>query len=444
MRPIGIGLIAALALAVMAPATAASAAPKQDPKAALMAQKAKEKGMAEAPAIAKAAGLYCNVTDARWMGEDKKQAMNIYEVACQQGLGFVVITKAEEPKPVAYSCLETMKPTPDGARNSLFCELPANANPVTGLAPYVAKAGRTCVPEKARGVGQGQKNAYFEVLCQGGQGFIIVTSAPPNADEPVQMNTCLVYEPGGNLFCELTDRATQLQAIDALVVKSGKSCTVSDRRYVLSTKDGANYYEVACQGGSGYMVQENAKGELARILDCGSADFVGGGCTLTDARSAQTEQAALYTRLAGKAGFPCEVSKYAPLPTTGAQEVIELQCSNRDDGGIGVFTAQGGRIMDCVHAEIEGYRCSFSKKEAVFPKLTGNLKSMGKTSCVVSDARAIGKTANEGFVEVACADGLPGWVLGFPLGSTSPKEVLSCTQAANIGGGCKLSTNRRG
>jgi hypothetical protein len=56
----------------------------------------------------------------------------------------------------------------------------------------------------------------------------------------------------------------------------------------------------------------------------------------------------------------------------------------------------------------------------------------------------MGSTENEGFVEVACSDGLPGWVLGYPTGVAKPaaKEFLSCAQAKGIGGGCKLPTNK--
>lgn len=441
MRPMRIGLAAVLAFVALAP-TGAFAAPK-DPKAAVLAAKAREKGMAEAPPLVQAAGLACNVTDARWVGEDKKQGMTVYEVACQEGLGFALVNKTDQPQPLAYTCLETARPTADGAPNSLKCELPANADPVSGLAAYVAKTGTPCVVDKGRAIGQGQKNAYFEVACKSGAGYILVTSSPPNPAGDVQMNTCLAYEPGGNLYCELTDRAAQLAPVDALVAKAGKSCTVNDRRYVLTSKEGSNYYEVSCVGGTGWMVQESATGQLERILDCGSADFVGGGCTLTDARAAQTEQAALYSRLATNAGFPCQVERYAPLPTTGAKEVIELECKDRPDGGIGIFTASGGKVYNCVLAELEGYRCSFTKKELVYPTLTASLRSLGKSTCTVSEARTMGKTPDEGFVEVACADGLPGWVLGYPSGSETPKEVLSCLQAASIGGGCKLPTNRR-
>ena len=443
MKSIGIGLIAALAMVVLAPA-GAQAAPKKDAVQAMMLAKARERGKAEAPALAQAAGLTCNISDAVFMGEDKKQAMTFYEVACAEGMGYVLFNKTGDAKPVAYTCLETSKPTADGQPNNLACQLPGNAEPKAALAAYVAKGGAPCVIENARAIGQGQKSAYFEVACKGGAGYILVTSSPPDPTQPVQMNTCLAYEPGGNLYCELTDRAAQLAPIDALVAKANRGCTVKDRRYVLSSKDGTNYYEVACSDSKGYMVQEAKNGDLQRIIDCGSADFIGGGCTLTDARASQTEQSALYTRLATQAGFNCEVAKYAPLPTTGPREVVELECKNRPDGGVAVFTGNGGKVYNCVLAELEGYRCSFTKKEVVYPKLTSALKDLGKGSCVVSDARIIGKTTDEGFVEVACADGLPGWVIGYPNGSETPKELLSCLQAANIGGGCKLATNRRG
>jgi hypothetical protein len=92
---------------------------------------------------------------------------------------------------------------------------------------------------------------------------------------------------------------------------------------------------------------------------------------------------------------------------------------------------------------MNGYRCSFTKPDAAFPRLTADLKGLGKGSCTVSGSRIIGQTATQGFVEVACSDGLPGWVMAYPLGQTTPKpaELLSCLQAKGVGGGCKLPTN---
>jgi hypothetical protein len=442
MRPFAIGLTAALALAVLVPAAVISA-PKEKDKPAAVDAKAREAGMKAAPAVAQAANLACTVTDARLIGNDKKSGTDYYEVACQQGLGFALVAK-KDATPQGYSCLETGQPGADGKPSALACILPANADPKSGLAPYVKKSGVACDIENARAIGAGAKNAYFEVACKGGTGYILQTSSPINLDQEVVANSCLLYEDGGNVSCKLTDKATQLAVVDPLAAASGKNCAIKDKRYVLSTKTD-NYFEVACQDGKGYMLQQAATtGAFVKAIDCAQASFVGGGCTLTDSVAAQTEQAGLYTKLATKAGFDCKVEKYGMLPSDDPKkEIVELKCSNRPDGGIGVFTATSNQVFDCVASEINGYRCSFTKPDAVNPRLTANLKALGKGSCTVSQSRIIGRTDTDGYVEVACSDGLPGWVISYPIGtgSTTPKEVLSCLQAKGVGGGCKLPTN---
>jgi hypothetical protein len=443
MRPIAIGLTAALALAALIPAAVISA-PKEKAAATTVDAKSREAGMKAAPAVAQAAGISCTVTDARLIGNDKKTGTDYYEVACQQGLGFALLAKKDE-KPQSYSCLETAQPAADGKPSALACILPGNADPKAGLAPYLAKASTACDIQNARAIGAGAKNAYFEVACKGGTGYIVQTSAPVNIDQEVITNSCLLYEDGSNVSCKLTDKATQLTIVDTLAGASGKSCAVKDKRYVLSTKTD-NYFEVACQDGKGYMLQQTAAtGALAKAIDCAQASYVGGGCTLTDSLAAQTEQAGLYTKLSSKAGFDCKVEKYGMLPTNDPRkEIVEMKCSNRPDGGIGVFSVDKNIVYDCVASELNGYRCSFTKADAVYPRLSADLKGLGKGSCTVSGSRIIGQTATQGFVEVACSDGLPGWVIAYPLGESAakPAELLSCLQAKGVGGGCKLPTNQ--
>jgi hypothetical protein len=443
MRPIAIGLSAALALAALIPAAVISA-PKEKAAATTVDAKAREAGMKAAPDLVKTAGVSCNVTDARLIGSDKKTATDYYEVACQQGLGFAVVAK-KDAAPQTYSCLETAAAAADGKPSALACVLPGNADPKAGLAPYLAKAGTACDIQNARAIGAGAKNAYFEVACKGTAGFIVQTSAPVNIDQEVTVNSCLLYEETGNVSCKLTDKATQLAVVDTLNAAAGKNCAVKDKRYILSTKTD-NYFEVSCQDGKGYVLQQAmAGGALVKAIDCAQAGFVGGGCTLSDAVAAQTEQAGLYTKLATKAGFDCKVEKYGMLPSNDPRkEIVELKCSNRPDGAIGIFSATDNKVYDCVTSEMNGYRCSFTKQDAAYSRLSTDLKTMGKGSCAVSGSRIIGQTATQGFVEVACADGLPGWVLAYPLGQTMPKpaELLSCLQAKGVGGGCKLPTNQ--
>ena len=446
MRPFAIGLSAALAVAILVPAAVISA-PKEEKGKPTIDAKAREAGMKEAPAIIQASGAGCTVSDARFIGEDKKAGAKYYEVACNEGMGFAMIAK-KDVAPQVYTCLESSQPGPDGKVGGLACVLPGNANPGAGLAPFVKKSGVTCDIENTRAIGSGAKNSYFEVACKGGAGYVVQTVSPLNINGEVTVNSCLLYEEGGNVSCKLTNRQTQLAVVDTLngaAKAAGTACEIKDKRYILSTKVD-NYYEVACQDGKGYVFQQTAAtGAFARAIPCAQAGFVGGGCTLTDAVAALTEQAGFYGKLSAKAGFPCDVEKYGMLPTNDPKkEIVELKCKGSDTGAIAVFTATAGTVYDCLTAEMNGFRCSFTKKDTQYARLTKDLVGFNKASCQVSDARIIGSTDTEGFVEVACSDGLPGWVLGYPIGVSKPaaKEFLSCAQAKGIGGGCKLPTNK--
>ena len=347
MRPFAIGLAAALALGALVPAAVISAPKESKDKPAIDA-KAREAGMKEAPPLMQAANSGCTVTDARLIGADKKSNTSYYEVACQDSIGFAVIAK-KDTAPQVFTCLESNNPAPDGKPSALACILPGNADPKAGLKPFIAKAGAACDIQNARAIGAGAKNAYFEVACKGGAGYIVQTSAPINVDQDVTVNSCLLYEEGGNVSCKLTDKATQLAVVDQLNAAAGKSCAIKDKRYILSTTPDT-YCEVSGQDGKGYVLQQAAAGgALVKAIDCAQAGFVGGGCTLSDAVAAQTEQAGLYSKLAAKAGFDCKVEKYGMLPSNDPRkEIVELKCSNRPDGGIGIFTGTSNTVYDCV------------------------------------------------------------------------------------------------
>ncbi|MEO7026069.1 MAG: hypothetical protein ABI056_00785 [Caulobacteraceae bacterium] len=434
----------ALICAIGASAAAADKAPT-------VSKEQRQKGMAAAPGLVTAGGLDCQVADARLIGQGKdqktKEATTLYELACTGNEGLIVQQTGAQPLQ-AFTCAQANEPGPDGKPSATQCILPGNSDPKAGLVPYIRKAGTGCIPEKIRALGQSPTNVVFEIACQGGAGYILEVSAPPRLDKPATMEPCIGYPTDGNVSCKLTDRTAQLAVVDKLVTASGKSCTVKNRGYVGATPSGMLIYEAACADGKGFMLEANADGSLKAAIDCAAADAIGGGCKLTDARQAKTDQDALYTKFAAKAGFQCQVSGYAPLPSNlRGKEVVEISCANRPDGAIGIFGASlsdPAVVYDCAHSEIEGYRCALTKASAAYPTLTADLRKLGKSSCQVSNSRIVGVTAEQhAYVEVACADGLQGYMIEYVVNPLTPKSTLVCTEAKGISGGCTLPGNTK-
>jgi hypothetical protein len=452
MRPIIIGLIAAIMAATLPAAALAATGPKAATKGPDISADQKAAGMKAAPKLITDAGLTCVLAEARFIGQAPNAKTKLddkyYEIGCKGSIGYILVDQGPKTPPVWEVCPKvdrfdklTGKPYP-GA-----CWLPENQDDAAQVAPFVAKTQTPCTVSKARGIGHSDTAAYFEVACSDGRGYILQTSAPPDPGKDVKMDSCLRYPPGGQVNCTLTSYDDQMKIVDTYAAQSGKSCTVKDRRYIgEDEKDHTSFFEVSCADGKGYMLDVDATGKVNPI-PCDQAFNIGGGCTLTDARAAQTEEDAVYSKLAQKAGFNCDVSKYAAFATSPAgDEAVELACGNRPDSGVGIFPVSSQdrpMVFDCAHADVVGYHCGFSTGDAVLPTLTADLNKLGKSSCVVSAQRFIAKTVdNHGYIEVACADGGRGYIIEYTSQPLAPDQAIPCVSAKQIEGGCTLPTNK--
>jgi len=441
MRPKFIGLALALLVGAMAPAAAVVSAPKEAPK---VSDAQRKQGMAEAPAVVQAAGLGCQVSDARFVGKvagDKKKGtgdQSYYEVACGAGNMGYVLQSSVGGTPTVFSCIEADTSADPSKPPSLPCVLPGNADPKVALGPALAKVGAQCTPTQARGIGQTKTQTFMEVACQEGSGYVLIGSAPFDAAKPVQAQNCLNFDDaGGNIKCTLSEKATRLQVVDKLTQAANNNCAVKDRRFVGTAKDGADYYETSCADGKGYIYKATGL-KLAQSWDCAHAEAILGGCQLTDARKAATEEAALYTKLAKNAGSNCTVTKYALFPQREAgKEEVELVCSD-GSAAVGIFPASGkGQVLDCGHALVAGYKCSLGKVD--YAPLTADLQKYNAKSCTVSDARPAAKTTKGTvLLEVACADGLPGYMVEYQPNPVSAVGATGCRFAGN----CQLKGNK--
>lgn len=449
-----IGILAAVAAAVLAigavPLIVEAQAPPGPPMGPPppITAKQREQGMAGAPAAVQAAKASCTVTDAYLVqsGTDSKTKVksSIYEVACSEGPGYIV-QSGSDGAAAAFSCLaqfETVKRlVAEGKPPSLICRLEPNMRPAEGYGKLVGSlVGQPCAASAARVMGVTPAGeTYYEVACAGNRGYVLETSTA----KPPVANDCTAYS-GGNLECTLTTKAMTLARFQPVVAGSGKQCALSDLRFVGSDTKKSSYYEVACGATPGFMLGVNAQGAFESATDCARAQNIGGGCTLTVID--ETKENSTYSKLAQGANYPCEVSKYRYLgkEQKSNSELVELACSNRPDGAIGLFPISGGKsqVFDCVQAGSLGVTCQLSKPDPVYVKYTERLASMGKTQCKVSSAKYLASTtAGNDLIETACSDGLPGFVISVDHATGATKELLTCGQARAAGAACTLPTN---
>jgi len=440
-----------LAVAIIAAALALGASPmiaqaETKPAAATtpppITKEQHDQGMKEAPAVLESAHTPCTLTDAAFLGKSGKSS--VYEVACKDSFGYIVISGADAATPAkAYDCLSTK------GNASLACRLPGNADPKQGLVPLLAAAGATCTLKDARSIGANSAGeAYYEVACEQGPGFIL-TKAPAGTTPPASVIPCIEAMGATNVTCKLTTKAEIVASIAKMAAPSGKPCDASDVRYVgSSSTTGETFYEIACGAAAGFMIQTDKAGAFKVAIDCANAGGIAGGCKLTDSTKAETEEAKLYTGLSKSGGFDCEVSKYRFIGTTPSPkaEVVELACTNRTDGAVALFPADTKvkpTFVDCVRAPGrfgESATCQLSSPTAIYAKFTAGLAAHGRTSCKVSGAHDLGTASGDDFIETACADGGPGWVIEFTP-TDQVKALQSCGQAKAVGLICTLPTN---
>jgi len=442
MKRIGLAVAAMMvaALAFGAPPTAFAA---DKPKAYEKDQITK--GMKEAPPVVLAAGIPCSVTNAAYIGastakddKGKDVKQDVYEVACSEGLGYGLVAPVGQT-PKAYDCVALI------GNASLACRLPENADPKKGLQSIVTQAGAQCAISDARYLGSKPTGeTFYEVGCTPAPGFLLQTL---KGQAPKTFG-CDQFA-GSSMACKFTS-ADQIDAANnakasALLAKSGKTCQLTKSRTIGQLQSGDTAYEVACADGSGYVLEALASGDYHTAINCANA---ADSCKLTDATKAQTSESGTYTRLAKQAGFPCDVGKYRFIGMDGKtnSEVVELQCTNRPDGAVAMFPADNkspAKVYDCIGAGVLGQTCKLTDPSTLYPKYTQALASKGKKSCTVSGAKWLGATtAGDTFVETACSDGLPGWVINMtPTGSVS--ELLSCGQAKSAGVTCSLPGNTK-
>ena len=463
MRFTRLGFIAAMAMALCGQQALAADAPppKIDPK--IHAQ-----SMMDAPPLVQAAGLKCDVTDAYLIGVGPDQKVNgktlkssFYEIACGKGgLGYVFSSSATG-EPQFYDCLSLKmaaeKAVADKQKPGNICStLPANANPASGLLPWLTESGVNCgsVTKGAwLGASPTDKIAVYEAACTNGGGYLII-APQPGATKTLDVQPCAKADLLG-VKCQLTTPEDVSKQIAALAGPANQpNCTPSKGRWVVNDpSNGSDFYEIGCSDGkTAYMMRTDSKGAFKEAIPCVRATRIAGGCTYMDVNTGSTADVATYTKLAKQIGYDScpTVQKYQSYGAEngGPREIVELQCGATEGSYALVPTGAGqtGEYFNCIRASGRGLTCHLTSMDATYAKISQQIAARGKTTCKVSNGREIGKDdKGVDYVEVACSAGDPQPELVLQY-SRLPQETLAqatpCAQAP-IANACTLTTAKK-
>ena len=122
-----------------------------------------------------------------------------------------------------------------------------------------------------------------------------------------------------------------------------------------------------------------------------------------------------------------------------------LTPSSNADGGLDFSDSSGAVVFTVPRVAVSDSSGVSGVREPVwtYGSLTADLKALNKTTCQVSESRAVGVTADQrGYIEVGCADGLSGYMIEYKLSPISPKTAIVCAEAKGIAGGCTLPNNK--
>ncbi|GAA0867806.1 hypothetical protein GCM10009116_02040 [Brevundimonas basaltis] len=247
-----------------------------------------EENRAAAQVVLTAAGVTCQVSEATLLGVTAEQH-STYEAVCAEGPGYLVVSSTP---PQSFNCLELAgqaetsrlrDPTADVGQQ---CTLPVNLNPVPVLSAYTRAAGIDCTVDQGVAIGKSTAgNLIFEIGCADRDGYWL-----ENAEDGWKATPCwdLALEQES---CRYSTAAESLGAWKTVLAGTDAAdCDVQQARRVGRDAQGLTVYEVKCGGGNGFFARVGATFTAQRVHNCIEAATIAGGCSLTAAAPATSEQ----------------------------------------------------------------------------------------------------------------------------------------------------------
>lgn len=248
-----------------------------------------EENKAAAQALLTAAGVSCQISEAAFLGTTAEQHAT-YEVVCADGPGFLAV--ASTP-PQTFNCLElagqaeTTRLRDPAADVGQQCTLPVNLDPKPVLTAYARAAGVTdCTVDQGAAIGKSTAgNTIFEIGCAGRDGYWLEKAGEAWLATPC-WDLALMQE-----ACRYSTEAEIKGAWPRILAGTpAAACEVQQARRVGRDAQGLTVYEVKCGAGDGYFARIGDTFTAQRVHTCVEAATIAGGCTLTAAAPATSEQ----------------------------------------------------------------------------------------------------------------------------------------------------------
>lgn len=231
--------------------------------------------------ILAAASTPCEIAAASNPGETR-QRKDIYELACSDGPGFLVIAT---PEPGILNCLhlaatEEFQRAADPSRPvTTLCLLDGNKDGAAALKPLAAQVDAGCVVDQGAWIGRvDDAEDRYEVGCAGRDGLWLQTGI--NQHAVTRSFSCLEVATTGGA-CRFTEPAEQAAMVASWLPASGApACASPDRARFVGVAAGQRYYELSCGAGAGMIVRTKAEGGFDQAWPCAQASAIAGGCKL--------------------------------------------------------------------------------------------------------------------------------------------------------------------
>lgn len=232
-----------------------------------------------------------------------------------------------------------------------------------------------------------------------------------------------------------------LAARDA-AARAGADCEVT--RAALRGRDsfGDRQYEVACREGPGYLIVDGTRPSAYNCLLLASQNerFEREGSSVRQAPvcvlPSNRNPVRHFVSVAARAGIDCQVDegRVVGLTPTGTA-IYEVGCRRAP----GAWIEQAARdwiVTDCLDIRSRGDVCQFTSGSEELSGFRRWLAGSAAGACAPTGLRDMGRNAaGLTYYELTCAGGVP-VVVSLDAGRRVT-SVLSCSEAAHIGDGCR-------